>query len=127
MKIANLFSGLPTTAIAGRVHVGVPCESVPATPGAVQVPAEPAGFGIVTCADLNSPKLFGSSLPNSTVVSVLACFILPRMSLKNAPPHIPDDDGGVRHVATDPVKAAIWVAARQSETQLAEPAVTFGS
>src|ERR1700722_3355980 len=127
MKIANLLSGVPTTAIAGRVQVGLPCESVPVTPGAVHVPGEPAGFGMVIRANLNSPRLLGSSVPNSTVVSVLACFIFSRMSFVNAPPHIPEADGGVSQPVTEPVNAAIWVGATQSATQVAEPVVTFGS
>lgn len=126
-KIANLFSGFPTTAIAGSVHVGLLCESVPATPGFVHVPGDPAGSGIVTFADLYKPKLFGSSVPSSMVISVLACFRFVRLSLKNAPPHIPEDEGMVRQVVREPLKATIWVGARQSAEQVAGLAVTLGS
>src|ERR1700722_4641930 len=105
--MANLSSGLPTTAIAGNVQVGLVCESVPATPGGVQAPGEPAGSGIVTRADLYKPKLRASSLPNSMVISVSACFRLPRISLEKAPPHKPEDEGSVWHVVREPLNAAI--------------------
>jgi hypothetical protein len=53
--------------------------------------------------------------------------MLLRLSLKNAPPHIPEDDGTVWHVVAEPLKAAIWVGARQSMEQVVGLAVTFGS
>ena len=103
-KIANLFSGFPATAEAGTAHVGLPCESVPGTPGAAH--ALP-GSGIVTVAESNNPLFVAFWVPRLMVMLVFAGCV--GSSLGKAPPTrlVPD----AVHGEFGQPKKATWFAA----------------